>query len=307
MRFVWLRQAFGFRTDTNPAAVPEVAPTSVEIETAADTLMRAWAPFIPMPGESAYTGQDYDDYDYGDNGCGCGGEDEDGDPVCNCVDGCSCTSCEAWDWRRHKYCSAGNVSIGTHCGLAARYRVVTYRLVQTFVSDTSEGAVCPHGEGEQCRCTLKSVFLDAGLMPSVSQHRSACSVAHAQQIIAQMQQAYPEPDDKPSRLRYRIEAWTYKPHCTELPEHLVALRDSIRSAWDLVDLAISDPGNADRWLEWGRRSLARAAWRAARPVPEDLADEEPYDDASFGSPQEEPPDPWATPGSAWSTRWGTDA
>lgn len=261
-------------TATAPTVVGAVAPPSpAEIEAAVRILMRAWSPSTPLPGDPDVDADDvYEEYD---NGCGCAGEDEDGaDLGCNCGAGCSCTSCEAVAWQWQKRCSAGNALVGMHCGQTVRYRVIAYRLVATSISDSSEGVVCPHPADERCHCKPGCVFVDAGPLPSVHQYFSACSVAHAQRIVARMQEVYDEPDDKPTRLRYRIEAWTYEPHWTELPEPLAALRELTGGARDYVGLAIRDDGpNVDYWLAAVRENLALAAWRAARPVPEDLADD----------------------------------
>lgn len=286
-RFLWLRQTFGFRTDTSSPAVAKVDDGPADVEAAVRTLMRAWSPSTLLPGGPADYEGEYD------NGCSCGGEDDDGNDLgCNCGAGCSCTSCEAFAWQLHKRCSARTGS--TRCGKETRYRVIAYRLVPTVLSDSSEDAVCPHSAAEQCHCRPGCVFLDAGELPSVHQHLSACSVAHAQQIVVRMQEVYAEPDDKPTRLRYRIEAWTYEPHWTELPEHLASLLTLTGDAKAYVGVTIRNLSNSrdtDYWLKAVRETLARAVWRAAQPLPEDPADEDPYDE-SYGPLQEEPSEPW---------------
>lgn len=275
-------------TVPTPPGTPAPADIDAAIDAAVATLLRAWA---PAAGRTAASADDQDD-DYYDDGCGCGGEDEGGTPVCTCGGGCSCVSCEAYAWQRSKVCAADTGTV--RCTLPALYRVEFFRLTPTTIRYTTPGAVCRHIE--PCECAPGQVLVDAGEMPLTYQYLSACSVTHAQLLVDRMVQLQAEPADKPGRLRWRIETWTYQPHFTELPEPLHLLRDFVALAAGHVDGAVrawADPRrDAEGWLKEARGDLARAAHCAAQPLTDPGDEDDSYDDELTGPPQEEPSDPW---------------
>ncbi|MFE6025572.1 hypothetical protein [Streptomyces niveus] len=270
---------------------PPSEPSQADIDAAVATLLRSWAPAdTVIVGGTDDQDDDYDPYD----GCGCGGEDEDGTPVCNCGGGCSCVSCEAFAWQRSKICAAETGTV--RCTLPALYRVEFFRLLPTTVRDIAPEAVCPHDKSEACPCSPGDVYADGGERPQTHQYLSACSVPHAQLLVDRMRQLHTEPADKPARLRWRIEAWTYQPHFTELPEPLAQLRDFVALAVSHLDGAVrawADPRrDVAVWLKEARGDLARAAHCAAQPLPDPGDEDDSYDDELTGPPQEEPSDPW---------------
>ncbi|MEV4858953.1 hypothetical protein [Streptomyces ossamyceticus] len=268
-------------TTTTKPAVP--VPSQEEIDAALRTLMRAWAPSIPLPGDPEPEA-DEDDYYDPDDGCGCAGETEDGEQrYCNCGPGCCCESCEYFDYARYKRCWArpdGNACAGT-----PTLRVVAFQMQTTHVTErVADGASCPHAEGEPHHCTERAVYHQAGRKEQTYWFQPACSVAHAQALIAQ----------NDSGLEYRIERWSYTPHDTELPDPLPALRErtqAAHSAMKWVLDTLDSPGCVDVWMAGLREHIACAAWNAARPLErpgeDNQADEEPAT-----PPQEEPSDPW---------------
>ncbi len=268
---------------TSPEAPLVSAPTPAEIEAATRILMRAWAPGTLLPGDPGYDtaddGIDPDEY------CGCAGTDEDGESLgCNCGDGCVCDSCAYYRYARNNRCSLKN------CGKTPAFRVVRFGLVDQHVQETTEkGAVCPHPEGTDHFCTSTTVYVEAGPMVQEFDHQPACSIAHAVQLRdSQRQQS--RKYNRGDRDHYRLEAWTYTPHSTELPTPLPQLREHLRSAHDNITWAIkhhASAGTPGTWLASARRNLALAAWNARRELERPDEDDE-FEDEPNTPAQEEP-------------------
>jgi hypothetical protein len=264
---------------------PVPVPDREEIAAAVRTLVRAWAPGTLLPGDPGYDQVDDDDPD---GGCGCAGDDEHGESRgCNCGDGCTCTRCEASDWMRSKRCSAGAVSIGTRCTAPTKYRITAYRIQRAW-RQADPGTVCAHPPQAKCPCRPGFAFEDLGEEPVTHQRLTACSARHARDVIEQMTKAYGEPADKPRRLRFYAERWTYELHRTELPEHTAALREAVRSAADALLWATREPQGYTRvpasdpgsWNSSALIYLARATWHAAQDPGEP---EDPDEDSPGGS------------------------
>ncbi|WP_327403868.1 hypothetical protein OG194_29805 [Streptomyces sp. NBC_01288] len=275
-------------TDATPSLVP-AAPTAEEIESATRILMRAWSPGTLLPGDPSYDtaddGIDPDEY------CGCGGTDEDGESHCNCGGGCVCDSCAYYRYARNKVCSVKG------CGKTPAFRVVRFGLVDQHVQEpTEKGAVCPHPEGADHFCTSTTVYVEAGPMVQEFDYQPACSTAHAVQLRDSYRQ-HSQQYNRGDRDHYRLEAWTYTPHFTELPAPLPQLREHLRSAHDNITWAIrhhASLGIPDTWLDSVRRNLALAAWNARRELEQPAADDDIDDEPS--TPVQEEPDwgqgPW---------------
>lgn len=260
---------------------PTPAPTSGEIEAATRILMRAWSPGTLLPGDSGY--DTADDVRDPDEYCGCGGTDEDGESYCNCGGGCVCDSCEHSAYARYRRCWVKD------CGKTPAFRVVRFGLVEQHVQEPTErGAVCRHAEGEKHFCTPTTVYVAAG--PSVQEYsyQPACGIAHAVQLRDTGRR-----HNRDGRDQYRIEAWTYTPHFSELPDPLPQLREHLRSAHDNITYAIkrhAADGSPGTWLESLRRNLALAAWNARREL-ERPGEDDDFDDEPTGPVQEEPTEP----------------
>ncbi|TQE35452.1 hypothetical protein [Streptomyces ipomoeae] len=269
-------------TTTTAPAVP--VPSQEEIDAALRTLMRAWAPSIPLPGDPEPEDDEDDYYDPYDS-CGCAGENEYGERRgCNCGPGCSCEMCEYFDYAQYKRCWAR--PDGVACGKTPTLRVVAYQMQTAYVTErVADGASCPHTEGQPHQCTEHTVHHEAGQKVQEYWFRPACSVAHAKALIA----------DCTSGLQHRIERWTYTPHDTELPAPLPDVRERTQAAHSAVKWAIDSldrPGQTvDVWLAAVREHIACAAWNAARPL-ERPGDDDQVDDEPTTPPQEEPTDPW---------------
>lgn len=269
---------------TTPAQTPAVPlPSQEEIDAALRTLMRAWAPTVLLPGDPE---PEYDE-DAPYDGCECAGDDEYGETRgCNCGPGCSCDSCSYFDYARYKRCWARPDN--TACGKAPTLRVVAYEMQNAYVTEpVADGASCPHTEGEPHHCTERTVYYDAGRKEQEYWYQPACSVAHAQALIA----------GNRSGLEYRIERWAYTPHESELPAPLPDVRQHTRAAHCAAKWAIESldrPQTADMWFASVRENIARAAWRAAEPLERPDEDDGTAGDEVPGLVQEEPGDPWGT-------------
>jgi hypothetical protein len=283
-------------TEPTTAPAPRIpVPSQEEIDAALRTLMRAWAPSIPLPGDP----DPVDDEDYHDpyDGCGCAGDDEDGGPRgCNCGPGCSCEMCDYFDYARYKSCWARHEGEGSACTAEPRFRVLAYRLQTTHVTErVADGASCPHPVGDEShRCSDGVVWHEAGQKEQEYWFRPACSVSHAKALIADSRKpdAYGNPDD----FQYRIERWAYAPHDTELPAPLPDVRERIQAADSAVKFVIDalkrPPAGIGVWMAAVREHIACAAWNAARPLARPGEDDDQADDEPATPPQEEPADPW---------------
>lgn len=283
---------------TSPETPLISVPTPAEIEAATRILMRAWAPGTLLPGDHpkevvAGSDDDYDEEDP-DEFCGCAGSDEDGESLgCNCGDGCVCESCEYYRYARNKICSVKG------CGKPPAFRVVRFGLVDQHVQEpTKKGAVCPHPESADHFCTSATVYVEAG--PSVQEfgYQPACSTAHAVQL-RDSQREHSQQYNRGDRDHYRLEAWTYTPHFTELPAPLPQLRETLRSAHDNITWAIkhhASAGSPGTWLASVRRNLALAAWNACRELERPAQDDDVDIDDEPSAPVQEEPDwgdaPW---------------
>lgn len=293
-------------TTTTPAVA---VPSQEEIDAALRTLLRAWAPNYLAPADPAVEADDEEYYDPYE-GCQCAGTDDEGEPLgCNCAGGCTCDSCDHLEHVRAKTCQAGPPCPGvdTRCGKATRYRAVGFRLVRDWVGAPVDLG-CGHSPADECPCTDDFVYVDRGPRPRTHQTLTACSPEHAAALIDHMRQTYPESDDKPTRTRWYIEPWAYKPHDLDLPEPLADVRAAVGSARVCADMAITahaGGGDTALWLEYTRGDLARAVWHAARPLERPDEDDQADDDTS-GPPQQEPEEfvgygdhddrPWADDG-----------
>ncbi|MET7746167.1 hypothetical protein [Streptomyces sp. NPDC005385] len=240
-------------------------PTGEEVEAATRILMRAWAPDVRLPGdpEPAYDPDEHDPYD----GCNCAGDDEYGSPRgCNCADNCSCDSCDYFRYRRQMTCQAGDVN-GVFCTRQTSHRVVVYAMQHNHLSvPRPAGVACPHETGVQadpCHCTAKVVFIQSGLRPVTYWTLTACSVEHAQTMVAKRAEQ--------SDLQYYIERWAYEPHSHDLPPGLAELRTQVRTAssgvqW-AVDLSFSGRTSAlERQIPVVQRAIAQVVLSALRPL-----------------------------------------
>ncbi|WP_369043467.1 hypothetical protein [Streptomyces sp. Midd1] len=244
-------------------------PTKAEVEAATRILMRAWAPDVRLPGdpEPVYDPSEDDPYE----GCGCAGDDEYGNPRgCNCADNCSCDSCSYYRYRRQMTCSAGDVD-GVFCTRQTSHRVVAYAMQHNYLSvPRSAGVACPHETGVQtdtCHCTAKAVFVESGLRPVTYWTQTACSVEHAQAMVAR----HTDQRGEQSGVQYYIERWTYEPHSHDLPPGLAELRTQLRTAssgvnW-AVDLSFSGrTGALKRQIPVVQRAIAQVALGAVHPL-----------------------------------------
>lgn len=284
-------------TDITTTAAPAVPlPSQEEIDAALRTLTRAWNPGVLLPGDPGY--DNADDYDP-DEHCNCAGDNEYGESRgCNCGDGCVCDSCQQFRHTRAKTCDASpyNTGLETHCGRPTRYRVVGFRLNDLWTGNP-EGGECPHTSEDDCPCANGAVFTKYGAKPDTHQTLTACSIEHAQALVARMRDAYNEPADKANRLRWYFEPWKYVPHYNELPAPLAALREHIDGARVCIRAAvegITDRGDAGPWPGYARKDLARAVWNAAQPLEWPDEDDGTADDDLPGPVKEEPADPWDT-------------
>lgn len=281
---------------TTTAPVP--VPSQEEIDAAVRTLMRAWSPSTPLPGDPEQ--DDVDDYDP-DEHCTCAGDDEYGESRgCNCGDGCVCDTCDQYRHARAKTCDASpfNTGLDRHCQHLTRYRVVGFRLSEWW-TQSPEGGECTHAPEDGCPCANGVVFLKYGARPATHQTLTACSVEHAQALMVRMRDAYNEPEDKPNRLRWYFEPWRYVPHYNELPAPLAAVRERIKGAQVCIRAAvkgIADSGDVGPWYGYARQDLARAAWHAAKPL--ERPDEDDQDDDEPATPPREEPDDEPTDGVA---------
>lgn len=276
-----------------PATTPVPVPSQDEIDAALRILLRAWSPSsvpadAPVDSAALAVEDEYEPYD----GCNCAGSDDDGEPLgCNCGGGCTCDSCYYFEYSRAKTCQAGPHTTGLdmQCGKTTTHRVVGFRLDGRWRS-TSDIAQCPHRPEDACPCASGVVYIDHGARPMTHQTLTACSAAHAQALVERMIQVYNEPADKPTRLRWYIEQWTYEPHDIELPDPLPALRGCIRGLQSSIGQAVASfarHGDTETWLTYVRQDLARAARHAAMTPERPTEDDDPDDEIS-GPVQEEP-------------------
>ncbi|MEV0441857.1 hypothetical protein AB0I84_06100 [Streptomyces spectabilis] len=288
-------------TSTSPEAQPtgpaaRAVPTPEAVQAALITLVRAWSPGTLLPGDplpalGEHDGADeeFDAYD----GCCCAGTDDDGEPLgCNCAAGCSCAACSYFDYQRHARCSAGAVSIGTHCTAETAFQVVTYRMQHGLLAvEREQGAACPHPGEALCHCTPTTVVHESGLRPHTYGTRSACSIEHAQHII-RGEQARHRPG---SEWQYYIERYQHIPHDNDLPDPLPQLRHLIGSASNSVAFLTrlttrhTNAPDLELAMRQLRRTLAQTAWEASHPL--DLPGNEDDFEPPSGPVQEEPPEP----------------
>lgn len=275
-------------TASAPATSSIAVPSQDQIDAAVRTLLRAWSPGSGLAHADVAAEEEYDPYD----GCNCAGTDDDGEPLgCNCAGGCVCDSCSYYEYARAKTCQAGPSTPGLNrtCGKATKFRVVGFRLDGGWRS-TPDTAQCPHRPEDKCPCSGGVVFLDHGARPVTHQTLTACSSEHARALCERMIQVYNEPADKPNRLRWYYEQWTYEPHDHELPGPLPALRERLRSAQSCTEAAVravTSGRDVELWLRYARQDLARAAQHAAKPLERPDEDDD-QDDEITGPVQEEP-------------------
>uniref|UniRef100_A0AAU2A0E8 Uncharacterized protein n=1 Tax=Streptomyces sp. NBC_00093 TaxID=2975649 RepID=A0AAU2A0E8_9ACTN len=283
---------------TTTAQTPAVPlPSQEEIDAALRTLMRAWNPGVLLPGDLGH--QDADYYDP-DERCNCAGETEDGESRgCNCGDACVCDSCSYYRYARAKSCDATphTTSLDTRCGRPTRYRVVGWRLEADWTRDAS-AAECGHSPEEDCWCGNGVVYASAGPVPRELRSLTACSVEHAQALIAHLRATYAEPDDKPNRVRWRFERWTYVLHDQELAAPLPMLRELTSIAHDSTGYAVkayAENGPVAMWLDSVRSALARAVWHAAKPLERLDEDDDTADDDAPAPARQKPGEPHQCP------------